>query len=118
MGKLLLILVVLGLFFPSTIFADDWDNTDRFLFSLLLAFSCADYLQTNYIIDDPNRRESNPLMQDRRSAMMFYPLYVFGTYQVSKNLKSKWRKSLLIFLTSCVISTTMRNASLGVGFSF
>ena len=118
------VLLLLMLIFPSFCLSEEinfWDNEDKELFATFGTLMAVDMLQTRYVFEHEEYRETNPIINNYfndEKAYGYFALTGLGAYLIADNLRPEYRKSFLRFLCAVQIGVTNNNASIGIGFSF
>ena len=120
LGMLLLLMLI----FPSFCLSEEknfWDNEDKELFATFGTLMAVDMMQTRYVFEHEEYRETNPIINNYfndEKAYGYFALTGLGAYLIADNLRPEYRKSFLRFLCMVQIGVTNNNASIGIGFSF
>jgi hypothetical protein len=88
------ILIIILLFIPTTINADDWTNADAALQATYSLFHIADWNQTLQIINDNERKEANIILGSNPSedqVNLYFTSTLLGHYYVAKKLNRPYR---------------------------
>lgn len=108
----------------DAIASDDWDTLDKTLMGTLIISHTIDCLQIQYIFDNPEWHELNPVIRDGvdRYGKRFIPAYFIATTLVTALIAdwvpSDYRKAWLGIWVGSSITTIHRNYLVGVGFKF
>ena len=112
------------LIFPSFCLSGEknfWDNEDKELLATFSTLMAVDMLQTRYVFEHEEYRETNTIIDNYfndEKAYAYFALTGLGAYLIADNLRPEYRKSFLRFLCVVQIGVTNNNASIGIGFSF
>lgn len=116
-------LLALLMMISTSVYADfdSWSTTDKSLFAAHTALVVADWGQTRYISQHPDRyQETNPILgphPQQQSVDLFFLTQLIGSYYLLDYFKND-RTVLLIGLTIARGVTVQNNAQLGVKMGF
>lgn len=99
---------------------NDWDRVDKALFTSLTALAFVDMQQTNYIMNNDNYKELNPVINTLGKDMVV-PYFVGSmvlSYFIADALPGKYRKVFLGVCNAVEIYWTTNNKRIGVKISF
>lgn len=114
--------IIIIILLPSTLYAGNWDKTDKALLTSKLTLHAIDMLQTKDIYDD-DYREINPIISSGVGAVgeKFIPIYFVTTgilnYVVADYL-DEYRKPFLAGSNAVSLVLVLHNRSIGLGLNF
>lgn len=115
-----LVLDMMGV--PMPLYGNDWDMTDKLLFTLASGATIADYNQTRKIAANPSQySEINPIMGKHPSpgkVNAYFGALGLGGYLAARNMPKKQRRTLMGLGAANELYWANHNRNIGLGSGF